>query len=264
MGSISAHKLHNALRELLNIPVLVVSPHSKTYQPRWTDYVINWGGSKEWPWINRNDKKPFVDVTNKLFFFEQVTAWNKLFADRQVNIPEWTTDKAVAQEWYEKCQTVVARAILNGHSGKGISLHNGEYTDHNPYMIPVPDVPLYTKYIKKKHEYRVHFGQISEFKYKILDITQKKKRKGFLNVDTKIRNHHNGWVYAREDIYIPTGLETQAINAAMCSDLPVGAVDLIWNELQDKCYVLEVNSAPGIEGTTLQKYVDFFIEEINK
>ena len=120
------------------------------------------------------------------------------------------------------------------------------------------------RYKKKRHEYRVHFAKESNGTYTIIDTTQKKKRKGFENVNTKIRNHQNGWIYAREDIYLPQDLKTQALNAAFCSGLPFGAVDLIWNEKEDKSYVLEINSAPGIEGTTLQQYVNFFVKDSSK
>jgi D-alanine-D-alanine ligase-like ATP-grasp enzyme len=40
--------------------------------------------------------------------------------------------------------------------------------------------------------------------------------------------------------------------------LDFGAVDVIWNEKEDKYYVLEVNTACGLEGTTLDKYVEQF------
>ena len=248
MGSKSARLLRNTLRKQQKKPVLYVSPNSLTYQPRWQDYVINWGGSKEWPWMNYTDKKLWEDVTNKHYFFEKVSAWNKI-SEHKVNIPEWTTDPNVAKTWGEN---VVCRTILTGHSGKGIVLGT---------VVPAP---LYVMYKKKRHEYRVHFAKKDGWQYEIIDITQKKKRKGFENVNTKIRNHQNGWIYARENIFIPHDLKAQATQAAVVSDLPFGAVDLIWNEHEDKCYVLEINSAPGIEGTTLQNYVNFFLKDTAK
>ena len=258
LASKGAKSLRNALRIAQNKPVLYVSPASKFYQPRWTDYIINWGNSNEWPWINLTDKKPWKNVTNKLTFFKMVDEHNKTFKDSFVNIPDWTTDDEIAWEWVnDNNDTVFARTILNGHSGKGIRV----ITKEEGVMY---EAPLYVKYKKKRHEYRVHFAQENAGAYVVIDITQKKKRKGFENVNTKIRNHQNGWVYAREDIYLPEDLKTQALNAALCSKLPFGAVDLIWNEKENKSYVLEINSAPGIEGTTLQKYVNFFVKDITK
>jgi hypothetical protein len=252
LGSASAKALQNTLQQQLPVPVLRVSTKSTKYQPRWTDYVINWGCSQEWPWINFHYKNANQDVVNKLNFFEKVTASNKVFKNCQVNIPEWTTDADIAANWET---TFLARKVLTGHSGEGIVIH-----EPGDLLI---DAPLYVQYKKKRHEYRVHFFKDNNA-YTLIDITQKKKRKGFENVNTKIRNHQNGWVYAREDLYIPDDLKTQALNAAFVSDLNFGAVDLIWNEYEDKCYVLEVNSAPGLVGTTLNAYTNAFVKDITR
>lgn len=115
----------------------------------------------------------------------------------------------------------------------------------------------FVKYQKKKNEYRVHV-----FNGSVIDITQKKKRKG-VTVDTKIRNYHNGWVYCRDDVYIPEGIELLAIRTIKALNLHFGAVDIIWNELQNKCYVLEVNTAPGLTGTTLERYADAIKERLS-
>ncbi len=125
-----------------------------------------------------------------------------------------------------------------------------------------PIAPLYVQYKKKKHEYRVHFFRFSDGTCKVIDVTQKKKRIGATNIDTKIRNHKNGWVYAREGITEPTDLRDQALRAAAAVGLKFGAVDLIWNEKENKCYVLEINTAPGLTGTTLTAYVNAFKQDM--
>ena len=40
--------------------------------------------------------------------------------------------------------------------------------------------------------------------------------------------------------------------------LDFGAVDVIWNEHESKAYVLEINTAPGLEGSTVEDYKEFF------
>jgi len=252
-GSKGAKNLQGGLQAAVDIPVLLVSKKSTKYQPRWTDYVINWGCSADWPWINMTDKHANQTVVNKLDFFQQVGAAKIVWPNCPVNIPEWTTDPTIAVSWNKP---FFARQRLTGHSGEGIiELQAGEEPAN------ATKAPLYVQYKKKRHEYRVHFFKDGHT-YTIIDVTQKKKRKGFENVNTKIRNHVNGWVYAREDIFKPEDLITQALNAAFVSNLDFGAVDLIWNEHENKCYVLEVNSAPGIEGTTLQQYVTAFAKDI--
>lgn len=253
----SAKQLQKSLKKSTTIPSFIINKDSKTYQPRWNDYVINWGCSKEWDWINKVEKCPWQSATNKLNFFEKIKDFNLLYPNNIINIPEWTTELKTALEWIDKGKTVLARTILNGHSGNGIILMEPTADKNNV------QAPLYVQYKKKTHEYRCHFFKEKNNTYKIIDITQKKKRKDFENVNTKIRNHQNGWIYARENITEPTDLRHQALNAALVSGLPFGAVDLIWNALENKCYVLEVNTAPGITGTTLEKYVKSFVQDIN-
>lgn len=251
LGSMSAKRLQKQLQALLHIPVIRVLKESSKYQPRWTDYVINWGCSKEWPWINLTSKLGNATIVDKLQFFRSVTEWNKT-QPKTVNVPEWTTDQALAAQWVKEGHTVVGRKILNGNSGKGIVVYEGEHSN-------VQYCPLYTKYKKKKNEYRVHI-----FNGKVIDITQKKKRKGVENVDTKIRNCNGGWVFCRDGIFIPPTLVEQAALAMQACNMKFGAVDVIWNEHENKCYVLEINSAPGIEGTTLQRYTEAFYKEITQ
>lgn len=150
---------------------------------------------------------------------------------------------------------VLARTILTGHSGAGIK-----------FLEPAAKIvaPLYVQYKKKRHEYRVHFFKNKDGSYQVIDVTQKKKRKGTENLDTKIRNHKNGWVYAREDIVEPQDLRQQALLTANAVGLDFGAVDLIWNEKENKSYVLEVNSAPGLTGTTLEQYCQAFLKDITQ
>ena len=260
LGSKSLRSLAQAMKERVTQKVLRVSKDSTKYKHKATDYVINWGVSRYKP------THTVAHVQNKLYFFRTIQKHNDThvdYKDFQINIPEWTDKKEVANDWYKNYETVVARSLLNSHSGKGISLHNGENSGLNPYFIPLPDVPLYVKYKKKKSEFRVHVFSKEDGPLEVIDVTQKKKRKDFEGeVNTKIRNHQNGWVYCRKDITEPDDLRTQALRAATAVGIKHGAVDVIYNQHENKCYVLEINSAPGIEGTTLEKYVDAFVKDM--
>ena len=144
----------------------------------------------------------------------------------------------------------VARTNLQGHSGEGIYI-----LDKNTPMV---NAHLYTQYIKKKYEYRIHV-----FRSDIIHIQQKRKRLEFELEDPNpyIRNLDNGWIFACNDIVIPTNdVLTQSLKVIPALELDFGAVDIIWNEHQNKAYVLEVNTAPGLTGTTLIKYKTKFEE----
>ena len=77
-------------------------------------------------------------------------------------------------------------------------------------------------------------------------------------VNWKVRNHDNGFIFQIEDFDLPEDCETQAIAAVEALGLYFGAVDVVYNGREKKAYVLEVNSAPGLSGTTLDKYVEVF------
>jgi hypothetical protein len=99
--------------------------------------------------------------------------------------------------------------------------------------------PLYTKYIPKKKEYRVHV-----IDNEVLLIQEKRKRRG-QEADAKVRSHANGWVFCFNDIVVPEDLCLVAL-AAVEAVGHGGAVDIVWNERVGKCFALEVNSAPGL------------------
>jgi len=103
-------------------------------------------------------------------------------------------------QWLEKGNIVVARMRLDAHSGEGIVLID------SPEKII--QAPLYTKYIKKESEFRVHINKLNDN----IIVQQKKKRLDAPVHDEtyKIRNLQNGWVYTREDVKMPRAVEEAA------------------------------------------------------
>lgn len=168
-----------------------------------------------------------------------------------VSCPKYTTE---AQRIRELGRTVFARTLVNSTSGRGIV----EYD--TTLDTPVPRAPLYTEYIPKKAEYRVHV-----FNGEVIDVQQKKKKREFNqdNRDTRIRNLSNGYIYSRDGIVPPDGLSDLAIRAVSAVGYSYGAVDIIFNERRNACYVLEVNSRPGLMNTTLERYSEALINQFN-
>lgn len=164
--------------------------------------------------------------------------------------PEYTTDFHKARLWLASGFTVVERHVLNGHSGEGIRLVEPEAGEE------ITRAPLYVKYVPKKQEYRVHVcgGHA-------VDIQRKARRKDLPDdeVNWKIRNHDNGFIFARnEDGQVPQDVVDQAVRAVNALGLAFGAVDVIFNDKAQQAYVLEVNTAPGLSGETLAGYVGRF------
>jgi glutathione synthase/RimK-type ligase-like ATP-grasp enzyme len=150
--------------------------------------------------------------------------------------------------------TVVLRKLLKSSEGKGIEMV--EKAALNP---EVHKAPLYTQYIPKKAEYRAHV-----YNNKVIDLQQKKKRAGYEGQrDTKVRNTANGYVFCRDNIFIPNDLAAVALAAVQALGRTQGAVDIIYNEKQNKCYALEVNARPGMQGTTLKSWSKAILETPN-
>lgn len=139
---------------------------------------------------------------------------------------------------------VVVRSLIDSSEGKGITIQNKDELNIH--------APLYTAYIPKKKEFRVHV-----FNNEVIDIQEKRKRRvnGELQ-DFQVRNTANGYVFCRDNVNPPDDCASTALAAVKSLGRSYGAVDVIWNEKQNKSFVLEVNSRPGMEGTTTVKYAD--------
>ena len=184
-----------------------------------------------------NNTEAVAKASNKLRFFEAVS--------EAVSVPPFTTSKEVAKEWAAAGKTVICRTLLNGHSGAGIVLADKPED--------VVKAPLYTEYVPKKEEYRVHV-----FNGEVIHASRKARKKEVPaeEVNWKVRNHGNGFIFQHENFELPEDCAVQSLKAIKEIGLDFGAVDVIWNDKQQKAYVLEVNTAPGIEGVTLERYVE--------
>jgi len=200
--------------------------------------VVNWGNSKRAWWMDRWPNQVILNTPESVAISRNKRLTFEKFAENQVPCPEWTTSKEEAFEW----DTVVCRTILTGKGGRGIIIWNKDSGEE------LPDAPLYTKYFKKKREFRVHV-----FNGEVIDFAEKKKRREAQNVNYKIRNHGD-WVFCREGVELPECCAQAAIQAVKAVGLTFGACDVGYNEMKNLPCVFEVNSAPGIEGTTVLKY----------
>ncbi len=168
------------------------------------------------------------------------------FQQQGLSALEFTTNAQEADAWLDAGDTVFGRKLLNGSCGKGIVVFEPEGT--KPSQNPCP---VYTKYKKKKREFRVHI-----FQNKVVAVVEKRKRSGYEGPsDTKIRNLANGYVFCQTVENEPTGLRQLALNAAGCVQSDFKGVDIGYNEKKNDLFVIEVNSAPGIQGSNVNAYV---------
>lgn len=208
--------------------------------------VINWGSSKLPAEVMKckviNHPEKVVICSDKLNFFNKV--------DKDI-CPEWTTSMDVALSWVAEGFTVCARTVLNGHSAEGLVLMD---KDHPNDFVKAP---LYTKYVPKKDEFRVHVvnGEVVDVQRKVI---KKEKLDSGEDINWKIRNLDNGFIYQRENISVPDEVKDVSIQAVAQVGLDFGAVDVVVDINSKKPYVLEINTAPGITGTTVKNYAGAF------
>lgn len=214
--------------------------------------VVNWGSSALPDEVIRstvlNSAQRVAYMTNKLKFFE--------LCKKAFRMPPHTTDQAQAERWRLTGHHVCARHILNGHSADGLILHSPRDRD------AVGVAPLYTKYVNKKQEFRVHCIKLAQ---DVATFVQRKARRRDVpdgQVNWKIRNLDGGFVYSVVE-ECPEDVKTQALAAFKKTGLDFGAVDVIYNEEARKAYVLEVNTAPGLEQRTAEFYANNFSRRIN-
>jgi glutathione synthase/RimK-type ligase-like ATP-grasp enzyme len=219
MGSRSAKELADRLSEKLGYKVWRVTPEK----------------------VRRRKAFQLFSGTDKLTQFRK-------FAAANLPIPEWTDSRAMAASWIAGEHQVVCRTLLRSSEGKGIVFAKT--------IDELVEAPLYTKYTKKKNEYRVHI-----LNGEVIDVQEKRKKRSFDDTrDTRIRNLANGYVFCRDDIKEPTRLRDLALKATAALDYPLGAVDIIYNKQQDRLVLLEVNANPGLMGETLDSYADAIIK----
>ncbi len=253
-------KSAKALSEELGGKVLKLQ--GSKFKCKYSDIVVNWGNTDcsdivdkityhlEYPdnvrmlnWMPHLLKR----ATNKLKFFELI----------KENHPEiipkfWSHKHEIPDDAYP----IVCRTVLAGHSGAGIVIANDS--------SELVNAPLYVKYIKKKDEYRVHLGRSSNpNESKVIALQRKAVPTGYTAKSWQVRNLANGFIFVRNNVNPPASVVSVAKKAFQETELDFGAVDVIWNEQKEKAYVLEINTAPGLEGQTIKDYGDFFRSIIN-
>lgn len=236
-GSASAKAL------ALELGVKRIKTVGSKYRGSKDNWVINWGATKLPDEVVKSKVLNLftVNASNKLNAFKLMGGANEI----EYTVP-WTTDKRDAEMWIKKGDKVVCRTLLSSHSGNGIII--AETLDQ------LVDCKLYTKYIPKDQEYRVHVMNGEAFFF------QRKARKLDVpddQVNWKIRNLAGGFIYSHKDVVPPQNVIDVAESAIDDLKLDFGAVDVITTK-KGNAYVLEVNTAPGLEGTTLKEYANAF------
>lgn len=213
---------------------------------RSNDVVVNWGSASPLPARCGNARIvnthiSIAEVSNKLTFFNKMEEVK--LNDRRIT-PKFFTTRNQARDYLRaKGGAIVCRTVLNGSGGAGIVIAEAEGQ--------LVEAQLYTRYVAKQDEYRIHI-----MRGNVIDKQRKARRLSEDNADWKVRNLENGFIYVRGDVRPPQCVVDVAKKCMENLSLDFGAVDVIYNAAASRAYVLEVNSAPGLEGQTVVNYAN--------
>ncbi|MBU6231632.1 hypothetical protein KGP36_03095 [Patescibacteria group bacterium] len=200
--------------------------------------MINWGNKDAHRLFPQALNSSTEEATDKLRFFRALQG-------SDITPAFWTNADEIPNDAFP----IVCRTILNGHSGRGIVI-----ADSRDQLVRAP---LYTQYVKKQAEFRIHLGRRGNEYVTIAE--QRKVRDPNVEVtDWRIRNHDSGFIFQRQGIEVPASVRDVARLCIEALRLDFGAVDVIYNVRQRRAYVLEINTAPGLEGQTVEDYASFF------
>lgn len=193
------------------------------------------------------DKKKFLETFRNDYTIPYFNTYSTALS-------AWRTLKDMGSEG----PLLVERHVLSGHSGEGIRLVD----EDNP---PDSSAKLWTRYVKKKREFRVHFCKSASIFGGFDFYYQEKKLKKSALEETipnrfQIRNLAHGWVYTRAK-EIPESISKAARSFVSKSKnlLTFGAIDIIWNAASGNTWILEVNLAPGLAPSTCDFYATHFL-----
>lgn len=226
-----------------------------TYRHRRGHLVINWGNSHIPTWgtprayeAMLNKPQQVAIASDKVRTFQRLT---HLFPD---DLPMWSCSREDAEGWLtrpiygNKLNAVVCRTLTRANSGRGIILARTP--------AELVNAPLYTRYKPKRDEYRIHVSS----RYGIIDSVRKLRRTGANGTDgfdPYIRSHNHGWIFARDNLVVPAAVAQAAERTIHVLGLDFGAVDIGYHP-DFGLSIYEVNTAPGLEGTTLANYIAMF------
>lgn len=229
-----------------------ISLVARTYRGFANHVIINWGSQRtdfgKPNAIHRvrqilNHPLSIINASNKLRCLQLLNPAHAI---------EFTTCPVVASDWMTTTP-VFARTKLSGNSGAGIVV----CTDN---LVPAP---LYTKHFPKTHEFRAHV-----FHDKLIVLQQKRLRSSETRTsqpDQYVWNHDMGQrIFARHNVDASDQLRTRIQQICTESlqrlELDFGAFDIGYDSESDQLRIFEVNTACGLEGSTVTDYANTFNE----
>lgn len=234
-----------------NLGAKIVTPQIKPKNKN--DLFINWGLSSI-PWLTEDISILNEPKSVKLAIDKVQTAL--LFREKGIPFPPFCLNLETASSLFTRDKDrVFCRTLSKSFQGRGIIVAT------KPSELVL--APLYTKYIKKVYEFRVH-----AFHSSVIHLQQKKRLSrehleelGLNPNGSLIRNYSNGYRFSSNISGISDEtlkvIGEVGVGAIRALNLDFGAVDIIVTK-DGEVYTLEVNTAPGIDEVSMGQYVKAF------
>jgi len=223
---------------------------NSSYRGSASHLILNWGSHTRKAvrpeFTMLNDPTAVIIASDKTKTFEKLRD-----SGMSDNIPGFTSDLDVAKAWVESGITVYCRTLTRSSQGRGVVVANR--------VDDLVTAPLYTAKCPRRREVRLHI-----FNGEMISFAQKKKMSEERMADdgitysNDVRSHGNGWVFAREGVTIPDSARDAAIAAVAALGLQFAALDIALSLNSPK--IFEANTAPGLEGATLEAYTNAIIQ----
>lgn len=226
-----------ALKNKLNaLGIRTILTNKTTFQAKYV--VLNWGRPEPGRYGHGSrilNLRMATDVAR-----DKLLTFNRLKELGFANLPDYWTQPPDAQSRGKSI--ILERSTTTGQSGSGITVRRvGDALGR---------APLYVRYVPKEIELRVHV-----LNGRAIAVQQKRKVGGREQNENEklIRNHHNGWVFAvnNVDAQGAEAAKPVAVEACRLLGLDFGAVDIIIPKKGGAPIFLEVNTMPGLESDTV-------------
>lgn len=253
LSSTSAKALADGLKEE-GIAVLRVK-RDGAYVPREEDILINWGANSN-PNFDVHSCGKLLNPPDMVAGASHKVQCFRMLDEAGVKTLDYTLDQEIMLGWLGDGAMVFARSLFNGHGGAGITVLKSGDDYLSLGLGEIRNFKFFTKHSPSTAEYRVHVvgGKMIDFAMKRKMGEAKRKDMGIDVVDELVKNHNKGWVFTREGVTIPDQVRDECIKAVAAVKLDFGAVDVLYSE-DGGPVILEINTAPGLEGTTLKNYI---------
>lgn len=228
-----------------------VAKRDGAYTPRAGDFILGWGYSKAPIWKQAaeqlnlrwfNHHSLILNAVRKMDSFE-------LLDEAGIPIPKWTKLRQRAKMWLDAGAIVFARTTQDSCRGEGITVVKpGE---------SLPEALFYTVFIPSASEFRVYVVNGT-----VVDVLEKRPIPRTEQHEYIKGSEDMGWQFCRQGVYLSAQAKSVAIAAVVALGLDFGGVDILTSGTATT--VLEVNTAPDIFGSGVDRFIDAFTHEAQK